>query len=34
VLDSVAVALWGALRRAGADPAPLAPRWGQLFAIG
>jgi maleate isomerase len=33
VLDSVAVALWGALRAAGADPAPLA-RWGRLFGAG
>ncbi|WP_135466120.1 maleate cis-trans isomerase family protein [Crenalkalicoccus roseus] len=32
VLDSVAVALWGALRAAGADPSPLAA-WGRLFAL-
>ncbi len=31
VLDSVAVTLWGALRHAGLDPAPLA-RHGRLFA--
>ncbi|ACA15026.1 Asp/Glu/hydantoin racemase [Methylobacterium sp. 4-46] len=31
VYDSIAVTLWAALRRAGADPAPLA-RWGRLFA--
>ncbi len=32
MLDSIAVSLWGALRAAGADPAPLA-RWGQLFEL-
>ncbi len=32
VLDSIAVALWGALRAAGEDPSPLAARWGRLFA--
>lgn len=33
VLDSVAVALWGAVRAAGGDPAPMARRWGRLFAL-
>ena len=33
VLDSVAVALWGAVRAAGGDPAPLAARWGRVFAL-
>ena len=33
VLDSVAVALWGAVRAAGGDAAPLARRWGRVFAL-
>jgi len=33
VLDSVATALWGALRLAGADPARIT-RWGGLFQVG
>jgi maleate isomerase len=33
VLDSIAVSLWGALRAAGADPAPLAPH-GRVFTLG
>ena len=33
VLDSVSVALWGAVRAAGGDPAPLAARWGRVFAL-
>ncbi len=33
VLDSVAVALWGAIRAAGGDPAPLAARWGRVFVL-
>jgi maleate isomerase len=33
VLDSVAVALWGAARAAGGDPAPLAARWGRVFGL-
>jgi hypothetical protein len=32
VLDSVAVALWGALRAAGVETAGLA-RWGRLFGL-
>lgn len=32
VLDSVAVSLWGAVRAAGGDAAPLA-KWGQVFAL-
>ena len=32
VLDSVAVALWGAVRAAGGNAAPLA-RWGRVFAL-
>jgi maleate isomerase len=33
VLDSVSVALWGAVRAAGGSAAPLARRWGQVFAL-
>lgn len=33
VLDSVAVALWGAVRAAGGDPAPMAARWGSVFSL-
>jgi len=33
VLDSVSVALWGAVRAAAGDPAPLAKRWGRVFAL-
>jgi maleate isomerase len=33
VLDSVAVALWGAVRAAGGDPSPLRRRWGRIFAL-
>jgi maleate isomerase len=33
VLDSVAVALWGAVRAAGGDATPLARRWGRIFAL-
>ena len=33
VLDSVAVALWGAVRAASGDPAPLARRRGRVFAL-
>jgi len=33
VLDSVAVALWGGLRAAGVDSAPLR-RWGRVFGLG
>ena len=33
VLDSVAVALWGASRAAGGSAAPLARRWGRVFAL-
>ncbi|MBD0270555.1 MAG: Asp/Glu/hydantoin racemase [Acetobacteraceae bacterium] len=33
VLDSVAVALWGAVRAAGGDPMPLARRWGRVFSL-
>ncbi|HEY9567118.1 MAG TPA: hypothetical protein VIR38_03435, partial [Thalassobaculum sp.] len=33
LLDSVAVALWGAIRAAGADPAVI-EGWGRLFEIG
>lgn len=33
LLDSVSVALWGALRAAGADPAAVSG-WGRLFALG
>ena len=33
VLDSVAVALWGAVRAAGGNAAPLARRWGRVFAL-
>jgi len=33
VLDSVAVALWGAVRAAGGDPTPLAARWGRVFSL-
>ena len=32
VLDSVAVSLWGAVRAAGGDAAPLA-KWGRVFAL-
>src|SRR3712207_4813793 len=32
VLDSVSVALWGAVRAAGGNTAPLA-RWGRVFAL-
>jgi maleate isomerase len=32
VFDTVATALWGAMRRAGADPAAVRG-WGGLFAI-
>ena len=32
VLDSVAVALWGAIHAAGGDPAPLV-RWGRVFTL-
>ncbi len=32
ILDSVATALWGALRRAGADPG-LVRGWGRLFGV-
>jgi maleate isomerase len=34
VLDSVAVALWGALRAAGATAMPSAARWGRVFTLG
>jgi maleate isomerase len=33
VLDSVAVALWGAVRAAGGNATPLAGRWGRVFAL-
>ncbi len=33
VLDSVSVALWGAVRAAGGSAAPLARRWGRVFAL-
>ncbi len=33
VLDSVAVSLWGAVRAAGGNAAPLARRWGRVFAL-
>lgn len=33
VMDSIAIALWGALRAAGADPRRI-QGWGRLFAIG
>jgi len=32
VLDSIAVSLWGALRTAGAETAPLS-RWGRVFGL-
>ncbi len=34
VFDTVATALWQALLLEGCDPAPLAPKWGRLFALG
>ena len=33
VLDSVAVSLWGAVRAAGGNAAPLARRWGRVFTL-
>lgn len=33
VLDSVAVALWGAILAAGGDAKPLARRWGRVFGL-
>jgi maleate isomerase len=34
LLDTVSTTVWGLLRAAGADPAPLAARWGRLFSCG
>jgi len=34
LLDTVSTTVWGLLRAAGADPSPLAARWGRLFSWG